>query len=44
MQSYAPPEAQFELQSVDFVGELALLYENVAFERDGKAFPLKERT
>lgn len=29
LQSYAPPETQFELKSVDFTGELTALYENV---------------
>ena len=34
LQSYAPPTPQFELQSVDFKGDLIALYENVNIKRD----------
>lgn len=34
LQSYAPPETQFELHSINFVGELAALYENVNITED----------
>ncbi len=34
LQSYAPPDTRFELKSVDFIGELAALYENVKITRD----------
>ena len=33
LQSYAPPQTEFELKSVDFQGELAELYENVKPEK-----------
>lgn len=44
LQSYAPPETQFELKSVDYTGELATLYENVKIGCESPLERLRQRT